>query len=392
MNNVFQEIIENRHKIARKWKERNQKRVVGYFCCITPEEMIYASGLLPVRIAGSSEKLEVVPDHVPQYGCGFVRSCLDLAARGIYDYLDGVIIPNTCDLIPKLEYWWRELCPRTTPLNEGQESHPYVYYLNYPEKVTGPKVNSFYLMQLRTFKQYLERMSEQLITDEMLQEAIGVYNEHYALMEQLDELRKQDPPLISGYEAWQVEFAGLLMPKNEHNALLREYLKELPLRPDKPEKKVRLYLSASALDRETAELYKIIGECGGEVVSEDISAGSSHYSGITLNPTIPPLEAMVERSLATPCPRSTVTATLKAPYPMFRWNYLKRTMEGYQVKGAVFYNLNCCECRSLENPFLKEKIKEVFHIPVLFLEGDYTPEGLNQMRGRIETFIEMIGA
>jgi benzoyl-CoA reductase subunit C len=392
MNNVFQHVIDNRHESAKKWKEKSQKGVIGYFCCITPEEMIYASGLLPVRIAGSSEKLEVVNDYVPQYGCGFVRSCLDLAARGIYDYLDGVIIPNTCDLIPKLEYWWRELCPRKTPLNEGQESHPYVYYLNYPEKVTGREVSHFYLMQLRAFKQYLERMSENPLSDDMLREAIVVYNEHYLLMEQLDDLRKQNPPLLSGYEAWQVEFASLLMPKDEHNKELKKYLKELPSRKDKPEKKVRLYLSASALDRETAELYKIIEECGGEVVSEDISAGSSHFSGISLNTTIPPLEAMVERSLATPCPRSTVTATLSSPYPLFRWNYLKKTIEGYQVQGAIFYNLNCCECRSLENPVLKMKIKEVFDIPVLFLEGDYTPEGLNQMRGRIETFIEMIGA
>jgi benzoyl-CoA reductase/2-hydroxyglutaryl-CoA dehydratase subunit BcrC/BadD/HgdB len=30
-------------------------------------------------------------------------------------------------------------------------------------------------------------------------------------------------------------------------------------------------------------------------------------------------------------------------------------------------------------------------LPSLFLEGDYTKEGIEQMRGRVEAFIEMIG-
>jgi benzoyl-CoA reductase/2-hydroxyglutaryl-CoA dehydratase subunit BcrC/BadD/HgdB len=225
----------------------------------------------------------------------------------------------------------------------------------------------------------------------MLSEAINVYNEHYRLMEQLDELRKQDPPWVSGYEAWQAEFSSLLIPKNEHNEKMKKYLEEIPKRKDKPEKKVRLYLSASALDQETAGLYQMIDECGGQVVSEDISVGTSHYRGARLNADKSPLEAMVERSLSTPCPRSTVSATLSSPYPMFRWNYLKKTMEGFNIKGAIFYNLGFCECRALENPFLRDMIKKEFDIPVLFLEGDYTPEGLRQMKGRIETFIEMIG-
>jgi benzoyl-CoA reductase subunit C len=391
MMNEFQRIIENRHEVAKEWKERNKKGVVGYFCCVTPEEIIYASGLLPVRITGSSERLEIVDDYVPRYGCAFVRSCLDLAGRGIYDYLDAVIVPNTCDLIPKMEYWWRELCPKKSPVIEGQEVHPYVYYLNYPEKVTGRKVSYYYLMQLRALNQYLERLSGKLVSDEMLSEAINVYNEHYRLMEQLDELRKQDPPWVSGYEAWQAEFSSLLIPKNEHNEKMKKYLEEIPKRKDKPEKKVRLYLSASALDQETAGLYQMIDECGGQVVSEDISVGTSHYRGARLNADKSPLEAMVERSLSTPCPRSTVSATLSSPYPMFRWNYLKKTMEGFNIKGAIFYNLGFCECRALENPFLRDMIKKEFDIPVLFLEGDYTPEGLRQMKGRIETFIEMIG-
>ncbi|MBU2552588.1 MAG: 2-hydroxyacyl-CoA dehydratase family protein, partial [Proteobacteria bacterium] len=39
---------------------------------------------------------------------------------------------------------------------------------------------------------------------------------------------------------------------------------------------------------------------------------------------------------------------------------------------------------------LRDRFKAELDIPVLFLEGDYTSEGVSQMRGRVEAFIEMI--
>ena len=74
----------------------------------------------------------------------------------------------------------------------------------------------------------------------------------------------------------------------------------------------------------------------------------------------------------------------------YRWEYVKRVVDGYNVKGAIFYNLNYCECRALENPLLRDKLKEKYGIPSLFLEGDYTPEGLEETRDKIEAFIEML--
>ena len=391
MATEFGRWVENRHEAVKEWKERNKKGVVGYFCCVVPEEIIYAAGLLPVRITGSSEKLEVADEHLVMYGCGFVRSCFDLAARGVYDYLDSVIVPNTCDLVARMEYWFRAARPRPSTILMGLQAHPYVFYLIYPEKVTSAGVPRYLLMQLRLLRQHVERLTDTYITDEMLSQAIEVYNEHYRLMEQLDELRKQDPPLVSGYEAWEAEFASLLMPKDEHNKLMKAYLQEVSNRKEKPKEGVRLFLSGSAIDQEAARLYKIIEESRGQVVAEDVSVGTSYYRGVALDTNKPPMEAIVERSLAVPCPRSTVDATLVNPWPERRWNYIKRTIKGHDIKGAIFYNLGYCECRGLELAHFKDKFREELDVPALLLSGDYTPQGLEETRGRIEAFIEMIG-
>jgi len=89
-----------------------------------------------MRITGSSEKCEKVDDFVPSYGCQFVRSCLDLAARGVYDYLDRVVIPNTCDLVARCEYFWRAVSPKKAPTLAGLEIVPNVIYLRYPRRLT----------------------------------------------------------------------------------------------------------------------------------------------------------------------------------------------------------------------------------------------------------------
>jgi len=40
----FSKWIEDPHKAVQHWKEENKKSVWGYFCCVVPEEMIYAAG------------------------------------------------------------------------------------------------------------------------------------------------------------------------------------------------------------------------------------------------------------------------------------------------------------------------------------------------------------
>ncbi|MFC1858419.1 2-hydroxyacyl-CoA dehydratase subunit D [Thermodesulfobacteriota bacterium] len=387
----FEKRVENRHQAAQEWKEKNQKPIVGYFCCVTPEEIISAADILPVKITGSSDVPDKAEEHVPRYACGFLRSLLHENKKGTYDYMDMFAVANTCDLMAKWEYWWRQSNPRPYNLIGGLDNSPHVVYIPYPEVVTGKKVEYYTEMHYRTFKQHIERLAHKEITDDMLSQAIEVYNKHYDLMDELDELRAQDPPLVTGYEAATAELASIFMPKVEHNELMKEYLEEVRNRTDKPEAGVRIFLSSSAVDQESIQLYKIIEECGGHVVCEDISAGSSHFTGVRLDTNKPPMAAIVERTLATPCPRNTVRGTMSSPWPEYRWDYVNKCVSGQNVQGVIFYTLGYCECRALDNPHLKDKFRDELGIPSLFLDGDYTAETLEETRSRIQAFIEMIG-
>jgi benzoyl-CoA reductase subunit C len=387
MNRIFLHYTENRHEAVREWKQKTGKKVFGYFCCMTPEELLFAADLLPVRIAGTGEPLQQADLHVPPNSCPFARSCLDAGMRGQYDYLDGVVVPNSCDIIFSMEYFWKTLVPRPTKpaLIAGVDIKPYVHYINYPEKVVGREVLPYYLEVLKGFKQGLERVIGRVITDQDLSRSIAVYNQDKAQMRRMAEMRKADPPAISGYEAWQITYAGVLMPKDEHAVLLKETLDEIETSPRTVSEGVRIYLSGSAMDGVNARIIQVIEEAGGMVVSDDLCVGTRSF-WYPLDPDLPPLEAIARRSLGTACPRSTVTASI----PENRWAHIVNTTKGFNLEGAIFYVLKCCDARLAEYPHLRDKLREELNIPVLFLEGDYTTSGVEQMRGRVEAFIEMI--
>lgn len=383
----FTRFTNNRHEAIKAWKKETGKKVFGYFCCLAPEEILFAADILPIRITGDGEPLEQADLHVPPNSCPFARSCLDAGMRGIYDYLDGVVAPNSCDIIFTMEYFWKELVDRPTKpaIISGVDIKPYVHYINYPEKINSRDVLPFYLEVLGKFKQDLERILGRRIGDDDLARAVSVYNEDKVQMKRMYEMRKSDPAGISGYDAWQVTHAGVCMPKDRHAEVLRTYLDDLEKSGAAAEEGVRLYLSGSAMDHINADIYRLIEDCGGQVVSDDLCMGTRSF-WYPLNPDLPPLEAIARRSLGTACPRSTVTAAI----PENRWAHIKFTTDGFDFEGAVFYILKCCDGRLSEYPHLRDKLKDELGLPVLMLEGDYTREGVEQMRGRVEAFIEMI--
>src|SRR3990170_1771764 len=92
----FQEVIDKRHEYAREWKARTGGKVFGYMCTYVPQELIYAANILPVRVLGSREPQDVSESHIHQMFCPFCRDVLAQGLQGRYDYLDGMVMAQTC--------------------------------------------------------------------------------------------------------------------------------------------------------------------------------------------------------------------------------------------------------------------------------------------------------
>src|SRR3990170_5513942 len=88
---------ENRAKRAKELRSQGQK-VIGYLCCYVPLELFTASGVVPYRIMGSLDQtISEADSHLETIVCPFIRSCFDLALKGDYNFLDGIVMPHSCD-------------------------------------------------------------------------------------------------------------------------------------------------------------------------------------------------------------------------------------------------------------------------------------------------------
>ncbi len=362
----FFQAYRTRHQLAEGWKQAGRK-VFGYFCNYTPEELIYSAGIIPVRIRGSAENVDLADAHLPSFCCSYMRSALDQALKGRYSYLDGMVFPKTCDMTRALYGIWK----RNIKL-------PYYWFLPVPGKSTDEAVE-FFTHELRLFKESLEEYSNHKISDESLMQAIKVYNRNRSLVGEVYKLALSDTPQFSASEVFGILLAGLVMPKEEHNAMLRDLLDKLPASNTSAEDKVRLMIAGNTF--ENIELLQTIEECGGEVVIDDLDIGTRYY-GSTVDESLEPLRAIAERYLRKiPCPCKHPAAP--------RLGHMLELAKTYRVKGVVLVIQKYCDTHLYDRPWIESRLKEE-GFPVLSVEHSDTGWTGGKFKTMVQAFIEML--
>jgi len=182
------EIYQNRPCRVKELKAEWRK-IVGYLCLYPPLEMMTALGLVPYRIFGDMREPVTEADRgLPVSFCPFVRSCLDLGIKGKYDFLDGMVVAHACDAIEKTAHVW-----------ELYVKHPYFHFIDVPATI-HKRAGDIFKQELKTWGKTLESFAGEKQSPEKLKQAIKIHNEQRALVRELYELKKPEPPLISGAE------------------------------------------------------------------------------------------------------------------------------------------------------------------------------------------------
>ncbi len=363
----FHEVVSNRHQYAKEWKERTSGKVIGYFCTYMPEEIIYAAGILPVRILGSHEPQSVTEPYIFSMYCPLCRDCLAQGLKGRYDYLDGITNAFTCLHIRQAFNSWR----RHVPVS-------YSYLLFMPAHVQSPHANACLAGELTEFKRSLEEWTGSTISQEALERSIEVYNTNRRLMRQVYELRKSDAPPISGAEAMEMVLASVFMDKEEHNRLLEQALEELPKREDIGDPGIRLMILGS--ENDDVEFLRLTESLGANVVIDDHCTGSRYFWNQVM-PEEDHISAIAARYIERPpCPQRDLVERR-------RFSHVLKLAKDYNVQGVILIQQKFCDPHELDIPPLQSFFNEN-NLPSLFLEFDVTIP-IGQFRTRVEAFLEM---
>jgi benzoyl-CoA reductase subunit C len=325
---------------AREWKTAERGRhVVGYLPVYVPTELITAAGMLPLGIIGGGDQLEIIRGdaYFQSYICHLPRSVVELGVSGRLDFCDAFLFPSTCDVIRNLSGIWKVLFP-------DRWSH----YFDIPQDFDPERGGRWLRHELETILAGLARLRGAEITDDELWRAIRLHDENRALTSRLYEARARIPWKALTTEVYLVQRAGLVLPVQEHNALLRAYLDRVeevdrPLRDHS-----RVVVSGAFCEQPPLGLLATLERAGCYIVDDDMLLGPRFLTGVVAGETNgDPLAAIVDAFL---------TERTAAPFVYIddaeKGAALADMVARRGAEGVIFCAPSFCDPALLDRPML----------------------------------------
>jgi len=353
------------------------KKIVGYTCSYVPSEIFYAAGILPIRIRGiETEGTDIGDAYFGPFICSFPKCILQLAGKGKYNFLSGVIITPGCDAMRRLDECWRkagEDYPGIVP--------PFFYYFDVPHK-TLPHGMKWFKEEIRMLIDEVQRHFQVTLSEEALRRAIVLYNRGRTLLKELEEIRTRPEVPITGTEAFAVAVAGTVMPRDLYTEQLQRLLENLKTRPPVSTGKKRILVIGSISD--DIQIVKLIEKNPTALVAAENLCFGVRYEGNLVAETGDPVAAMAEGYLGEcTCPR------MFGKYQE-RLAILKAKIDAAAIDGVVMQNIRFCDLHGSEHGLLERDLEKA-GIPCLKIEREYGPlTDTGRMQMRIQAFLERI--
>jgi benzoyl-CoA reductase subunit C len=365
------DFYQNHDDLARGWK-RQGRRIFGYLCSYVPEEILWAADILPVRILGHLDSLQQAEAHFQPFVCRLIRSSLDKGLRGTLDYLDGIVVPYTCDGMRMLYDAWVAHVPKHV-----------AYLLDLPSALASESNKRYFYRAQEEFRRSIERYVGHSIEEERLNASIKVYNRYRKLAKRFYALRLQHRLPITGSEAMKIYLAALMSPKSEYNerlsALLELFEEWVGSGEEHRPGAVRVHISGSVVVDPL--FFELIDQVGGEVVSDDLCTGTRYYWDL-VDEREEPFRAVSERYLnRVACPTKYPAAN--------RPGFLLDRLQESRAKGVIFILEKYCDPHLFDYPALRQAL-EAEGVATLWLETELVASGTEQLRTRLETFMDML--
>ena len=365
----LKDIAADPYAYARKWRADTGRPVLGFFCSYTPEEIIHAAGALGVRLFGSGAAIEKADAHLQAYSCSLVRGSLEDVLNGRLDFLDGAVFPHTCDSIQRLSDIWR--------LNAGLRFHADVVL---PVKLNTESARVYTSEVFQDFAAELAAAVETPISQDRLQEAVEVANGIRAAVRRLYAIRRARPAAIPGSDLHAIIKAGMVMEREAYLEALTSLLSAL--NPSTGDVGIPAPVILSGGVCNLPDLYGIVESAGGTVVWDDLCTGVRGFGGViaTDGDLMTNIANRYVERLVCPAKHAGIHK---------RGDDLLEQVRLNGARGVIFVMLKFCDPHGFDLPYLKG-VLEGAGIPSLLLELEEGGRADEQLRTRIEAFIEMI--
>ena len=377
----FESLLENAdNELIEKAKAEGQI-CLGYTCFHIPEVILNVGNCFSTRLrAPNTGSIDIATYYMSNYTCEYARALLERAIEGGYRYLDALIGVDACSMMNRsMEHF--EI------LNVNENPNFFVTHTDMPFKITDYTVEG-YRRQMRV--RVLDRLTEVFgvdTSDEALRKAVEEHNEVCRIISEIGQMRKEENPIITGYEFHLLNLVTYVCPKAEILPYLRETLEELKKR--KPDKKnpfrARVAVVGSEID--DPSLTKLIEGCGALVVSDRFCFGSTPGREV--------IELNDDEDVLTQICRHYMEVSECARYiadekVMQRRETADRLAKEFKAEGIIYEQMKYCDYWGFERALGSHIMHDEYGWPVLSVDRLYNNGNSGQLRTRVQAFVESL--
>lgn len=354
---------------VKTWREAGGK-VLGHFQVYFPEEIAHAAGMLPVKIRGASIDAREADSHFGSYLCAILKSSLELAL--IDDLkLDMFVTHPICDAARNLAGVWAR----------NFDYPAQILYL--PQNANSAFAASYLRDEYDRIREDIEEVAGRTVTGEDVAHSIEVFNENRRLIRALYTIKRDTPWLLSVDEAYVLVNLGGMIPREEHNELLKKVIPMIKERPAKPQDKIRVIFEGGFCEQPPLDLLRAIAQFV-YVVDDDLMIGLrwilDDVPSNGRDPLLNLADAYIENATYSP-----VQHDLRKP----KEKMLLQRVKAADAEAAIITAAKMCE-PGLDEQVAYSQALDKEEIPYFLSEFEQKMTSFDHLQIQLETFVESI--
>jgi benzoyl-CoA reductase subunit C len=349
-----------------RWREAGGM-VAGHFQVYFPEEIAHAAGMLPFKVRGGPVEPKHADSRFGSYLCSIVKTSLELALGGHVRF-DLFVTHPICDAARNLAAVWGRNFPYPCE----------ILYL--PQNAASAHAVEYLRGEYDRLRRTVERVAGRAVGVGDLRRSVAVFNENRALLRALYVLRRERPWLLRADEAYALVAAGGMIPREEHNDILRAILPQLPGREVRRQDRIRVVLEGGFCEQPPLDLLRAVSRSC-DVVDDDLLIGLRWILDDVAadgDPIAALAHAYLERSAYSP-----VQHDLRKP----KEEMLLRRVRAADAQAAIVTAAKMCE-PGLEEQVAYVKALDRAGVPFFVSEFEENMTSFEQLEVQLETFVE----
>jgi len=373
--------LKQRPEELRKAKEAGAT-IIGWCGYNVPEEILYALGFIPLRLAigGDDRLVEIGSRYISTRNCVFTREIVGFIEQNTDEFLktvDAFVFDSTCIQMYRVaelvEFFF----------------HKKVFILGVPRHFDWAEGQEYFAKEAEDFTKKLSAFAGTKLDLQKLSEAVDLYNGIRETLKQIYEYQAGIGNVITWEEVSDLIHAGYYLDRKEYLGLIEQVLEELKTLQkkiiiDKDDGDARIFLSGSVIPPGDRKLIELVNAVGGRIVGDDV------WTGI-----LPYLDVHIQEKTVNGVVQAYLNRTPHAALPYMdlatdrRVKKQDELIETSKADGVIYYSLRYCDPFTFKAKETKDILAKK-NIPFLEIHTEYAGSDYEANKTRIEAFVELL--